>query len=219
MVDDINIIKSKDNILNIDIEVDGINSSDEQCFFNIDMNNYVMSIRGKKLDGNTWEVTIPNHSDITKSKYDFKIILIVDGYYFEPHSGNLNIVKNATAKVDSITTITDEPKPIHKALKLKKVSKIIEKPIEKVDEIIKDEVIHKDTSKADDMVANILKDSNKSKTVKKPSLRELNAQFMESTNTSPMVQRTNAIIKEKERRVKGLDLEKQQQIMDILQDS
>ena len=215
MEKNINIIKSKDNTLEMNIEIDGINPVEKRCIFNIKLDKFNMSFNCTNIKDDLWSVVIPNLKELNKNSYDFNIQMIVDGYYFEPYSGTLSIVDNTDATVNKIINKTiKEPKS-----EIKKVEKLKEPILEP-----KTEKTNKNLDEIGAVVSNIISNTkplNLESIKARNQSKKLNKEFLKSKNqnTSPMIEKTNKIIKEKERRSKGLDLEKQKQIMNILNDS
>lgn len=109
MEKNINIINSKENTIELDIEIDGLKPSDKKCFFVIKTTEVNFSFECKNSSGNKWEVVIPRMPQIKDTLYNFYIYMVVDGYYFEPYSGTLNVMKSNDVYVKDISNKTFEP--------------------------------------------------------------------------------------------------------------
>lgn len=106
MEKNINITNTKENILEMDIEIEGITSTDKKCFFVIKTKEVNFSFKCDNTSGNKWIVTIPKMPQIEDTMYNFYIYMVVDGYYFEPYNGTINVVKSNEIYVKDISNKT-----------------------------------------------------------------------------------------------------------------
>lgn len=162
----INILNSKDNILELDIEIEGIKPNNTQCFFVIKTKDVNFSFECKHSEKNIWLVTIPRMPQIENTMYDFFIYMTIDGYYFEPYTGTLNVMKSNDVYVKDISNKTFEPnekkdipnKDINETQNIEKKELLTDKLIKKESSITKK--IMNDTT-ADQIIKNIIKDTKK----------------------------------------------------------
>jgi len=112
----INIIKTKANIIEFDLDIEGVEANDEKVNFVIEAKEYDFSIPCKKLSGKKWSVTIPEMDSLETTLYKFHIDVITSGYHFMPYEGTLNVIKSAELYVKNIenksvkSTATEKPK-------------------------------------------------------------------------------------------------------------
>lgn len=55
----------------------------------------------KHVDGNKWSVSLPALTHFTKTSVPFRVEVIIDGYYFEPASGTVQMMTDPSVKVSS----------------------------------------------------------------------------------------------------------------------
>lgn len=91
----VSITNTKENVLEFDVEVDGLDTEKIQVNFVISTKDVNLSFSAKKGAGTKWSVKIPKMSILEKTSYDYTISVIADGYYFEPMTGVVNIVGSA----------------------------------------------------------------------------------------------------------------------------
>lgn len=109
MEKNINIINTKENILEMDIEIKGIKSNKAKCFFVIETKEVNFSFKCDNTKNNTWTVTIPIMKQIDNTLYNFYIYMVIDGYYFEPYNGTIDVVKSNEIFVKDVSNKTFNP--------------------------------------------------------------------------------------------------------------
>jgi hypothetical protein len=106
----VSINHTKENIIEFDISIEGIETKDISVRFIIDAKNMNIGFDAKKKKGDTWTVKIPAITVLEKTAYNFKIEVIADGYYFQPMDGVINVVGSAELYSTVPKNITIEPK-------------------------------------------------------------------------------------------------------------
>ena len=144
----INIIKTKANIIEFDLDIEGVEANDEKVNFVIEAKEYDFSIPCKKLGGKKWSVTIPEMDSLETTLYKFHIDVITSGYHFMPFEGTLNVIKSAELYVKNIenksvkSTATEKPKDSTTEKPKTEVQKTAKKiaPKSKLPSVIKSEI-------------------------------------------------------------------------------
>jgi len=106
MEKNINIIKTKPNDIEFELEIEGVDANDEKVNFVIETKDVDFSIPCKKINGKKWSVTIPEMEHLDATLYKFHINVLTSGYYFRPFEGTLNVVKSAELYVKNIENKT-----------------------------------------------------------------------------------------------------------------
>lgn len=106
----ISITNTKENFIEFDISIDGINGqSDILVHFVIETNEMNIEFKCDKKDDKTWNATIPPIPFVERTTYPFHIEVIADGYYFEPFNGHVDIVGPVDLYVSRPRNTTLEP--------------------------------------------------------------------------------------------------------------
>lgn len=109
----INVLSSKENTLEFDISIDGISDKDIITNFCIKTKDLVLSFPCTKKEKNTWNCSlIKLNKIIEETSYQFFIEVIVDGYYFKPHTGSINVTKSHDVYITKPKNTTLEPEDI-----------------------------------------------------------------------------------------------------------
>lgn len=87
-------INTKENTLEFNLTIQGLDSNDVSVRLIVETENIEFGFCCSKKEGSSdvWEVTLPKLPMLEKTAYPFKITVVADGYYFEPHKGTLNLV-------------------------------------------------------------------------------------------------------------------------------
>jgi len=86
----VSIVNTRENPLEFDISIQGVDDNDTTVKFVIETNPVHFSFICHKEDGK-WVVVIPPLPHIERVSYNFHLEIVVDGYYFEPYRGTLNV--------------------------------------------------------------------------------------------------------------------------------
>lgn len=118
----ITISNVKENVLEFDVEIKGIDTDETTVRFIIEVNKMKLSFDCEKgKEEKLWSVKIPALSILETTSYPFHIDVIVDGYYFDAMKGSINVV--GTHEI-----YTTKPKNITLAPFKKKEEKVDKKP-------------------------------------------------------------------------------------------
>jgi hypothetical protein len=107
----VTITNTKDQEIEFDLTVNGLDASAAQVRFVIHTGNVDLSFSCKK-QSNKWVATIPPISLLQRTAYNFTIQAIIDGYYFEPMTGTVNIVGTPQVYASGTQNKTLEPAPL-----------------------------------------------------------------------------------------------------------
>ena len=162
MEKNINIIKTKANNLEFDLEIEGVDANDEKVNFVIEAKEYDFSIPCKKLNNKRWSVTIPEMDSLETTLYKFHIDVITSGYHFMPYEGTLNVIKSAELYVKNIENKTAKSTATEKTKSSTTEKTKVEKPEE--------EEVSKSQDKKPDTEFSLFKNQvNKGEEKKKPT--------------------------------------------------
>lgn len=143
---------------------------------------------------------------IENTMYDFYIYMVVDGYYFQPYDGTINVVKSSEVYVKDISNKTF--KPTDEKSKKEKFEDTLKAAISSVDK--KQEKTTEESKKVEKKVEK--KPVEESKKVEKKPVIE--TKFDKNSITAM----TNRILKESAPKTEA-ELLKEQKIKDILAES
>jgi hypothetical protein len=132
MEKNINITNTKENTIEMDIEIEGIDSKNKKCFFVIKTKEVSFSFECNNSKGNKWSVVIPKMPQIENTMYDFYIYMVIDGYYFEPYSGSINVIKSNEIFVKNISNKTFKPSEKIVKAELPKEEKTTEESVKEI---------------------------------------------------------------------------------------
>lgn len=152
MAESVVISNVKENILEFDAEVKGIKDPKMSVNFVIETDAVNLSFPAKHEKETTWSVTVPPLKILdVGDNHQYMITVDVEGYHFEPMTGQVQIVgdikpkvskpsikkeekKAEPAKEEKKVEVKPEPKPEPKVEPKKEEKKVEEKPEEKVEE-------------------------------------------------------------------------------------
>jgi len=97
------ITNTKKNDIEFDLEIEGLKESPSDVRFVIETSDMNLAFKCTQQKGKTCSVKIPPLAHLEKTLYPFHIEVVVDGYYFVPMKGQINIV-------GSFDVYTTEPK-------------------------------------------------------------------------------------------------------------
>lgn len=125
MADAVTIDNTKEQQLELEMTIQGIDGTKETklCFV-IESENMYFGFKAEKGEGDNWVVNLPKLPMLARTTYDYKIVVVSDGYYFEPASGIVTVVGPRDVYSSEPKNVT--VKPIKKAGE-KKVEKKVEK--------------------------------------------------------------------------------------------
>lgn len=104
MDNNVTITNTKESVLDFQVTVNGVEVEDMKVRFVVETTLGEMGFVATKKDNEKWAVTIPALPHVERTAHNFRIDVVVDGYYFEAMRGVLNV----TGPVDLYATV---PKP------------------------------------------------------------------------------------------------------------
>ena len=126
MADAVTIDNTKEQQLELEMTIQGVDGTKETklCFV-IESENMYFGFKAERGQGDNWVVNLPKLPMLARTTYDYKVVVVSDGYYFEPASGIVTVVgprevyssepKNATVKpVKKAGDKKVEPKKVEK---------------------------------------------------------------------------------------------------------
>ncbi len=123
----VTISNAKDNTLEFDVDIQGIETDDMAVRFVIETGIMDLGFDSEKGVKNKWSVKIPALSILDSTMYPFHINIVVDGYNFTPLQGSVNVVGTHEVYASNPENITLAPAK-------KKANKIVQslnpKPVE-----------------------------------------------------------------------------------------
>lgn len=106
----ISVLHSKENVLEFDLTMEGIELKDLEVKLMVEAKDMQLGFVASKKDGDTWKVKIPKLPFLEQSAYPCYIEVHADGYFFEPFKGTLNITKSAEIYSSDPKNVTLGPK-------------------------------------------------------------------------------------------------------------
>jgi hypothetical protein len=82
----------KENVLEFNADIEGLNTDDMAVKFIIEADGMDIGFDAVHQNGSKWEVKIPPLSILERTAYNFKMDVISEGYFFEPLAGTVNVV-------------------------------------------------------------------------------------------------------------------------------
>lgn len=125
-MENITIVNQRDTELEFDINIQGANKKEPIVRFVIEGKPTNFGFQCRQGDEDKWLVDVPAISQLKDKAYPFRLEVIVDGYYFEPFRGTVDIVAEPDVKNN---TVKQPAEPIVKAASVKKKEK--KKPAKK----------------------------------------------------------------------------------------
>lgn len=92
MDNNVTISNVRDNVLEFDLTIEGLSAKDVEVQFVIKGKGVNFTFAAEHDKGNKWKVTIPKMATLEKTTYNCSIVVIADGYYFEPMKSNCTVV-------------------------------------------------------------------------------------------------------------------------------
>jgi len=105
----VTISNSKDNTLEFDVDVQGIETDEMAVRFVIETGSMNLGFDSEKKAKNKWSVKIPALPILDATMYPFHINIVVDGYNFTPLQGSVNVVGTHEVYASAPENITLAP--------------------------------------------------------------------------------------------------------------
>ena len=117
----------KENVLEFNVEVKGIDSDDMAVRFVIEAAEMNLGFDSEQGDmENLWTVKIPALTMLDTTSYSFRIDVIVDGYHFDAMQGAINVVGSHDIYATKPENITLSPSKKQKKPKAKDIKKKVD---------------------------------------------------------------------------------------------
>jgi len=140
MADALTIENTTKQLLEIELTMQGVDAMKEtKVCFCIETEDMTLCFDGEKGESDTWKFNIPVLSQLKRTTYDYKIIVVTDGYYFEPAAGVVTVVGPRDIYTSAPKNVTLEPKKAKEEPKPKMVAsadeeeKVVKKEEKKLD--------------------------------------------------------------------------------------
>ncbi len=196
MADEIvSINNNKENILEFDLSIEGINPKDINAKLVIRANEMDLGFQCVRKEGNKWNVTLPALPILERTAYPFRFDIIADGYHFEPMKGTINVVGSHDLYVTTPknpTVSSPEKKPEVKAIKKESA------PIPKVEST-------KQREKPIEQIARELMEANAKKTVIPPAKTKVEPTKSVEKKAAPLTENILPVIAKEEKKVNPKD--------------
>lgn len=106
----VSINNTKENTLELDVSVQGLDTEDIRVWFGVRANGMDISFDCKREgEGDKWTCVVPPLPFLERTAYPCSVCIVADGYYFEPLSGTLNVVGSAEVYSTAPKNITIKP--------------------------------------------------------------------------------------------------------------
>ena len=128
MADAVTIDNTKEQQLELEITVQGVDQTKETkvCFV-IESEGMDFGFKAEKGESDTWVVNLPKLPMLERTTYDYKVVVISDGYYFEPASGIATVVGPRDVYTSDPKNVTVKPVKKDGEKKEKKEKKVEKK--------------------------------------------------------------------------------------------
>lgn len=127
-MENITLTTKRENQFDFDLTASGIDIKKAAVHFCVSIDKHTSSlVHCRHLAGQKWSVTFPKGL-LDSGKYQFKLCVVVDDFYFEPASGNINVVTADNITVGSSPKVSSEDEEV--ATKPKEEKPKEEKPKE-----------------------------------------------------------------------------------------
>lgn len=100
----VSIVNTRTNPLEFDITIQGVDTADTIAKFVIETSGVHFVFPCRHLQGDKWACDVPPLPQIEQVSYPFHIEVVVDGYYFEPYRGTLNVTAEPLVKTSDVAT-------------------------------------------------------------------------------------------------------------------
>jgi len=106
----ININNTKENALEFEMVIEGLNTSDVECNFVIEASGMELRFDAvlESKDDNKWLVKLPKLDILERTAYNCYTEVIAEGQYFTPMKGSINVVGSAEIFSSSPKNLTIE---------------------------------------------------------------------------------------------------------------
>jgi hypothetical protein len=100
---------TKENKLEFELTMDGVENKDTTVMMMIESKGMVLGFKAEHKEKDTWTVKLPKLPMLERTAYQFHITVDVDGYHFEPFQGTCNVVGSAKIYSSDPKNVTLQP--------------------------------------------------------------------------------------------------------------
>lgn len=118
-MENVTIVKGRENTLEFDINISGANKKEPAVRFVIEGKPTNYSFQCKHGEQDNWTATIPEISQLKNKAYPFCLEVIVDGYFFEAFRGTVDVIAEPDVKTSNVKH-SQPTKPVVKSVSVKK---------------------------------------------------------------------------------------------------
>ncbi len=101
-MENVTIVEGRVNEIEFEMNLSGVNKKEPAVRFVIENKSMNYTMIAKHGDGDNWAVSIPVIPNLKNKSYPFRLEVIVDGYYFEPFRGTVDIVAEPVVKTANV---------------------------------------------------------------------------------------------------------------------
>ena len=98
----VSIVKSRENELEFDISIQGVDDEGTQVRFVLETTPASLIFNCEHKEGDKWIVKIPPTHHIEAMTYQFHIEIVVGGYFFTPFKGTINVTNEPEVKSSGV---------------------------------------------------------------------------------------------------------------------
>jgi len=109
MDNSVTISKNKENILEFEVDIQGVDTLDMSVRFIIETDGMKLGFDSVKQNDKKWSVKIPALPILKTASYPFHIDITVDGYHFMPLVGDIKVVESESVTVSKPENISLAP--------------------------------------------------------------------------------------------------------------
>ena len=117
-MENVTIVNGRENELEFDINIQGANKKEPMIRFVIEGKPINFGFHCQHGEADNWSAIIPAIPQLKNKSYPFRLEVIVDGYYFEPFRGTVDVIAEPDVSAKDIHTAKPE-KPVVSAVNVK----------------------------------------------------------------------------------------------------
>lgn len=111
----------KENVLEFDLKVEGLNSDNLDAKFIIRSSGMDLAFPCAKDGHGKWSVKLPPLPMLERTAYPYVFSITAEGYHFEPLKGSINVIGSSDVYITNPKTKLTSPTPTQKVVEAKAV--------------------------------------------------------------------------------------------------
>jgi hypothetical protein len=172
---------TKENILEFDLTMEGVENKDITVMLMVDAKDMSLGFKATKKEKDKWAVKLPKLPMLEKTAYKFHIMVHADGYHFEPFKGTLNVVGSAEIYSSEPKNVTIKPADDNPAKDKKAEAKApTEKKEQKKEQKVAEDVRGRSREKSIEQIARELTEKTQINSQQKPEKKVENQPIKEA---------------------------------------